>query len=252
MLIKPALSKRNLKMPQTWNEMAHGQWQMQQEKAALAPFWPSLAGDFALQLGPLSAAVSSGCKATERIHVHPGQGARVQAAYHELPFARRTIDIVVMAHLLDYARDPHQYLREADRALRFDGYMVITAANPFGLARLIGWLPAYHRRAPWNGRAFTRARVEDWLNLLNYEVISSGYIGNRALWPILDKGGTDKAPSDNSLLRVIPPLRCSYYIVARKRVFPLTPSPGLVRIRQGFAQVKPAQARAGVERTDNT
>lgn len=248
MFIKPALHRGTLAMPQNWAQMAHGLWQQQQEKHALAPFWNSLAGDYALQLGPLSPAISTGCKATELISVFPTAGARVQAACHELPFARRSIDIVVMAHLLDYAKDPHQYLREADRTLCFDGYMVITAANPWGLARLIGWLPAYYKRAPWTGRAFSRGRIEDWLSLLNYEVVASGYVGNRALWPVLEKKAGGQALGDNPLLRAVPLLRCSYYIVARKRVFPLTPSPGFVRFNRSFSTAKPAQARSGMGR----
>ncbi|MCC5880344.1 MAG: methyltransferase domain-containing protein [Idiomarina sp.] len=241
MLIKPALINRTRTRPLQWRDVAHGAWLCQQERLALAPFWPSIAGDYALQLGPLSDAVSTGCKATELVTVHAGAQARVKAELNALPFSRRSVDVVVMAHVLEYAKDPHQVLREADRALGFDGYMVVTAYNPWSLATLVGALPGQAGKAPWTGRYFTKGRVMDWLSLLNYEVLAEGYIGNSSLWPMPTERSVNA--KDNPLCRSLPWLRCGYFIVARKRVFPLTPSPGFIRFARAVRTPQPAQAR---------
>ena len=218
-----------------------------------------MAGDYALLLGPLSVEVGASCRATELISVHPGQNARVRAELNALPFAKRSVDIAVLSHVLEHAKDPHQVLREADRCLAFDGYLVVTAYNPTALATLTGAWPKYMNRAPWNGRYFTRRRVEDWLALLNYEVLAHGYIGNRALvWTTDRSEAGEPGPEserfwhfsqqttapDNPLCRLIPWLRCGYFLVARKRVFPLTPSPGFLRFAASVGQPRTAQARS--------
>lgn len=240
MLIKPALVEQVGLAPGSWAQLPHGRWLRHLEQAVLKPYWTQLAGDYVLQLGPLSAAVSGPCKATEKIAVHQGEQANVRAELTALPFARRSVDIVVLAHALEYHKDPHQVLREADHALTFDGYMVITLYNPISIATLSGLWPRHMKLAPWNGRYFSHRRIEDWLALLNYQVIASGYYGNSSLWPSLKDPETGCA----ALLRRLPQLRCCYYLIARKRVFPLTPSPGLLRFASPMGQTEPAPARA--------
>ena len=242
MLIKPALVNRSRARPLHWRDVVHGEWLSQQERFALAPYWASIAGDYALQLGPLSEGIAVGCKATELISVHPGDDARVKAELNALPFSRRSVDVVVMSHVLEYASDPHQVLREADRCLAFDGYIVLTAYNPWSLSTVVGALPGQTGKSPWNGRYFSKGRVADWLSLLNYEVLAEGYIGNSSLWP--GQAKRTQASKDNPLCRALPWLRCGYFMVARKRVFPLTPSPGFMRFARALTSAQPAQARA--------
>lgn len=228
--------------------MSCGRWLCEQERYALAPYWASMAGQHALLLGPLSEQIAIHCRASELISVHAGDTARVRADLGALPFAKRSIDIAVLSHVLEYAKDPHQVLREADRCLAFDGYLVIIAYNPTALASIIGCLPGNLYKAPWNGRYFTRRRVADWLGLLNYEVLEHGYIGNRALAWSIDAKAPDQAKSvkvsDNPVCKLVPWLRCGYFLVARKRVFPLTPSPGFMRFATRVRQPQTAQARS--------
>lgn len=247
MLIKPALVNRRRTSPPHWRDVVHGEWLCEQERYALAPYWASIAGDYALQLGPLSAGISAGCKATEMISVHPGGSARVKAELNALPFSRRSVDVVVLAHVLEHASDPHQVLREADRCLAFDGYIVLTAYNPWSLATLVGALPGQAGKPPWSGRYFSKGRVADWLSLLNYEVLAAGYLGNSSLWP--GQPNRKLRNKDNPVCRALPWLRCGYFMVARKRVFPLTPSPGFIRFARAMrtTQTSPARVSQRVE-----
>ncbi|WP_438970640.1 class I SAM-dependent methyltransferase [Methylophaga sp.] len=86
-----------------------------------------------------------------------------------LPFKSHSIDNLLLLHVLEYADEPHQVLRETERVLAADGKLILCCFNPisfWGLRRLFSWQDA----APWHGYFFTKTRVKDWLALLNFEV----------------------------------------------------------------------------------
>lgn len=166
------------------------------------------------------------------------QGGDVAGGPEALPFKSHSIDNLLLLHVLEYADDPHQVLREAARVLAADGKVILCCFNPislWGLRRLFSWQDA----APWHGYFFTRMRVKDWLALLNFEVIEQHKVlfrppfkhprwlegsrflerWGRRLWPWL--GGVSVMVATK---RTIPlnPLRQS------KPEHRLFPSPGLV------------------------
>jgi len=89
-----------------------------------------------------------------------------------LPFASASLDLVVLAHELEFSATPHQLLREAARVLVAEGSVVICGFNPYSL-----WnFPRYTRdRWPWRGRYLSAPKVRDWLTVLGFEVQSSQY-----------------------------------------------------------------------------
>jgi SAM-dependent methyltransferase len=92
--------------------------------------------------------------------------------YEELPFASQSIDLVVMPHILEFADEPHQVLREVDRVLVPEGHLVITGFNPaslWGLRQAMARFGAspYLPRA---GQFLSLPRIKDWLKLLSFEV----------------------------------------------------------------------------------
>ncbi|HYS15036.1 MAG TPA: class I SAM-dependent methyltransferase [Burkholderiaceae bacterium] len=108
--------------------------------------------------------------------------------FEELPFASQSIDLVVMPHVLEFADEPHQVLREVDRVLVPEGQVVITGFNPASLwgARQslcrIGASP-YLPRA---GQFIGLPRIKDWLKLLSFEV-NRGRFGCYAPWVRTEK-----------------------------------------------------------------
>ncbi|WP_248236621.1 class I SAM-dependent methyltransferase [Marinobacter bryozoorum] len=91
----------------------------------------------------------------------------------ELPFPSASIDLVILHHSADFSAWPHQVLREAVRVLRGGGQLLVIGFNPlstWGARRLL----SRRRRGPWGGRFLLRSRMEDWLNLLDCTVESSG------------------------------------------------------------------------------
>ncbi len=78
--------------------------------------------------------------------------------------------MAILAHQLDYSNDPHRLLREVDRVLINDGYLIITGFNVIsfiGLASLMPW-----RKTTYLGWANVLNRIKDWLSVLNYQVFA--------------------------------------------------------------------------------
>jgi SAM-dependent methyltransferase len=114
-------------------------------------------------------------------------GAAPQVAvitrYEELPFASQSIDLVVMPHILEFAAEPHQVLREVDRVLVPEGHVVITGFNPaslWGLRQLLTRL-GMKPFLPREGQFIALPRIKDWLKLLSFEV-NRGRFGCYAPW----------------------------------------------------------------------
>ncbi len=92
----------------------------------------------------------------------------------ELSLDSGSVDLVILHHSLDFAKDPHQTLREASRVLKSTGHLVILGFNP---TSLWGIRKLFNRRklAPWNNRFISGNRLSDWLNLLHFQVSDIEY-----------------------------------------------------------------------------
>jgi SAM-dependent methyltransferase len=102
----------------------------------------------------------------------------IEGNANELPFANESIDLIVLPHVLEFAADPHQILREVDRVLLPEGRLVISGFNPASLwgarqylSRLIG-----NPYLPRDGQFIGLLRIKDWLQLLNYS-LDRGHFG---------------------------------------------------------------------------
>jgi SAM-dependent methyltransferase len=106
----------------------------------------------------------------------PGEGIEphrvaVINRYEELPFATHSIDLVVMPHILEFASDPHQVLREVERVLVPEGHVVITGFNPYSLWGVRQYMSRLGATAylPRAGRFISLPRIKDWLKLLSFD-----------------------------------------------------------------------------------
>jgi SAM-dependent methyltransferase len=97
--------------------------------------------------------------------------------YEELPFATHSIDLVVMPHILEFAVDAHQVLREVERVLVPEGHVVITGFNPTSLwgARQFAMRLGASPFLPREGRFISLPRIKDWLKLLSFEFARGRY-----------------------------------------------------------------------------
>jgi SAM-dependent methyltransferase len=98
--------------------------------------------------------------------------------FAELPFATQSLDLVVLPHVLEFAAEPHQVLREVERVLIPEGQVIICGFNPasmWGLRQTAGRLTGAHF-LPLHGEFISVPRLKDWLKLLNMEV-NRGHFG---------------------------------------------------------------------------
>lgn len=106
--------------------------------------------------------------------------ALLRCDFDALPLDSQSLDLVVLPHTLELARDPHLALREVERVLRPEGRVVILGFNPnslWGLRQRFGHLrkrlapnserPLY---LPSEGEFIAYRRLRDWLRLLSFEV----------------------------------------------------------------------------------
>jgi SAM-dependent methyltransferase len=148
------------------------------------------------------------------------QVAHVRCDFEALPFPNNCLDLVVLPHALELARDPHHTLREVERVLVPDGRVVIAGFNPaslWGLWQRMGRLGAERALVLPQGEFIAYWRLRDWLRLLGMEV-EAGCFGcfrpmtrSQAWWDRL-------AWMERAGERWWPVLGSVYFVVAVKRV----------------------------------
>ncbi|RJX30750.1 MAG: class I SAM-dependent methyltransferase [Oxalobacter sp.] len=98
--------------------------------------------------------------------------------YCDLPFATQSMDLVVLPHVLEFAAEPHQILREVNRVLIPEGQVIICGFNPaslWGMRQMLGRVTGAHFM-PVNGEFIGLHRMKDWLKLLGMET-NRGHFG---------------------------------------------------------------------------
>jgi SAM-dependent methyltransferase len=139
--------------------------------------------------------------------------------FEELPFASQSIDLVVMPHILEFADEPHQVLREVDRVLVPEGHVVITGFNPaslWGARQYLARLGA-SPFLPRDGQFIGLPRLKDWLKLLSFEV-NRGRFGCYSPWARTDKWLARWSFMEKAGDRWWPVLGSVYLLTAVKRV----------------------------------
>ena len=182
----------------------------------------------------------------------------LQCDFDALPFPAASLDLVVLPHTLELARDPHRALREVERVLVPDGRIVVVGLNPaslFGLRQRMGQMK--HRLGLGDGRLFLPHagefigywRLRDWLRLLSFEV-DRGRFGcyrppfRTQRW--LERLGWLEDTGD----RWWPVLGAVYFLVATKRVRGMR-LVGLARNEVPKAHAAPAVVTNRNHRTHN-
>ncbi len=147
--------------------------------------------------------------------------------FDALPFPNASIDLVVLPHALELARDPHHTLREVERVLVPEGRVVIAGFNPTSLwglrqrawrmRRGMGFGRDQSLYLPRAGDFIGYWRLRDWLRLLGFEVEA----GRFGCWrpPVTTEKWLERyAWMDRVGDRWWPVLGGVYFLMAVKRV----------------------------------
>ena len=154
-----------------WFNSDLGAYVLQRERAWLDAVAPDIFGYHAIQLGLPGLDLLRESRIAHRLIVAPnpidGLQPEVRAQFHELPFEAQSIDLCVLPHVLEFAQQPHEILREIDRVMRPEGRILLIGFNPwslFGVKKL--WTSNGY---PWQGQFVSLVRMKDWLQLLGFE-----------------------------------------------------------------------------------
>lgn len=138
-----------------------------------------------------------------------------------LPLVFDNLDLLVASHVLDCAASPHDVLREIDRVLVPEGHCILIAFNPFSLRGLSLALKNLVRRDESHS-LYTAFRVQDWFEVLGFEVLEVRTVGHRYnidSWSVLNRLGWLKWAADK-YAKAFGHVRL---IHVRKKVVKLTP-----------------------------
>ena len=105
-----------------------------------------------------------------RLRVATDGPADLLASPAEMPIASQSVDLAILPHVLEFAREPHQILREMDRIMMPEGRVIICGFNPWSLWGLRQALTWSRDTVPWCGNFISLTRMKDWLALLGFDV----------------------------------------------------------------------------------
>ena len=156
-----------------WFATPLGRYTVERELAWFDRTVADIFGFHAIQIGLPEYPYLAQSRIADRWTVDYEPPATLLADPHWLPFPENALDLIVLPHALEFTEDPHRMLREAYRAVRPGGQVVIAGFNPFSL---FGARRYFGRgdTPPWTGNFIALYRLKDWLKLLGFEVTGGG------------------------------------------------------------------------------
>ncbi|MFZ4503305.1 MAG: class I SAM-dependent methyltransferase [Methylovulum sp.] len=143
---------------------------------------------------------------------------KICARAYNLPLKSDSVDMIIVSHLLEFDTCRFQTMREIERILKPEGIVLIVNFNPWSLWVWYQFLWEKKLADSWRGHFISKARVFDWLKLLNFEVTMTTDF-------FLDEVKTKHGKAMSS---AIPWSATAYGVKAIKRrytLIPLTPVP---------------------------
>lgn len=210
-----------------WLKLPLGQSLVQEEAKHIEPLIQTIFGFHLVFLGEaplLQCIVKSPIRNRVWIHPHATQRddcSAIISRQDKLPIMADDIDLIHLAHCLEFNKNPHEVLREAYAALKPEGYLILTGFNPWSLWGFWKILFRHVKSLPWNAEFISLRRLKDWLALLGFDVLQVKTCFFRP--PIERTSWLAKFSWCEKLGRFLMPFwGASYIILAQKRVVTLT------------------------------
>ncbi len=99
--------------------------------------------------------------------------SRVQGKSYSLPFRSETIDLAILPHILEFDQRRFETAREIARVLKPGGEIIILNFNPFSPSVRYQFLLDRKWNNSWKTHLIRCSRIVDWLNLMNFEILST-------------------------------------------------------------------------------
>lgn len=149
-----------------WMQLPSSQYLLSYEQKVLETVLDAYFGSYFLQFNPVSPiAKPSAIKRKVTLGAALFK-PEVICAEHSWPCNVAEADLVLLQHSLEFAKEPHDLLREAAKAVRPGGHLILTGTASWGMASLIQryQLGFYHTRI-YNVR-----RLVEWLSVLGLQL----------------------------------------------------------------------------------
>ena len=221
--MRSALSSTKPKYPSSWKALSQGDLIREELELACAPVVERIFGYHFVRLGALSSEINiPSCPIKHIVNMTEQEleNSSVRGISRDLPLQQNSVDAFLLAAELDFAQDPHQILREIDRAITANGQLIIAGFNPFSLAGLLKYLPINKDNLLHQGRFFTSARIKDWLQLLGFEIVEQEQVMYSSLFA--SQRFLPGSTLQRFCKRYFPGFSSMYILVARKREIPLS------------------------------
>lgn len=203
-----------------WLRSPRGRRVLALEEQQLRRIFPDLFGRHVLQVGSWGRGDKL-LEASEMLHravlgTVRDFGAQALAEPERLPVLDKSVDGVLLPHSLEFAPSPHNVLREANRILTDRGRLIVLGFSPWSVWALRQRLGLRNRAFPPGARFVSVGRLCDWLELLDFDVVSVHRYGVGFPW--VESVSDDAAGLD----RWLGYWSEGYVLVAKKRVIPLS------------------------------
>ncbi len=189
-------------------------------QAQLELVLPSVHGYCLVSVGRLAdefSLASASVVNTVRFNAVNENSARVDSAC--LPLSNDDVDAIFLPFELELAEDPHALLRESYRALRPGGKLIMCTLNLMSLWGVRRLLRVFDSNPLWRLPFYTSRRLMDWFSILDFNVKINHSLLNPLWLKKYIQGDTLISSNAYSVLG------CINFIVAEKRVLPLTLRP---------------------------
>jgi SAM-dependent methyltransferase len=208
-----------------WQSVQPGLRVALHEREIIAGMVGDLFGYHLLQLGELGPDLGHlvGCPVRHKTLLShraaaAGEDGVIIGEGQRLPIASDSMDVMIMAHTLDFSPDPHQALREAERVLIPEGRVIVVGFNPYSLWGLWRQFGRWRGGVPWCGHFLSYPRLSDWLTLMGFDIERMDVLEFR---PPTRSSRLDAV--ERLGRRVWPMLAGAYVVRAVKRVSRITP-----------------------------
>jgi len=255
-IMKSAFKAKPLRYPESWGDFPAGEHIQHAISEVCNDFAERIFGYHFAKIGALSSCISlNNSPIRHHINYTPqlltqshqqplnkkDSESYVVGHSHCLPFSENSIDGFVLANELDFAQDPHEILREVDRVITQNGYVIISGFNPLSLAGIAKYLPVKRDNVLHDARFFTSYRIKDWLQLLGFEIVEQRQVLFSTLF--FQQKWKGAARLQHYLSSYLPWCSAVYVILAKKRVIPMTAIKPKKKLKPQFSAVG-ASARA--------
>ncbi len=98
---------------------------------------------------------------------------RVQGRAFSLPFQSETIDLAILPHILEFDHRRFETAREIARVLKPGGEVIIINFNPYSPSVRYQFILDRQWTHSWRSHFIRCNRIVDWLNVMNFEILST-------------------------------------------------------------------------------